>query len=113
MINTLSLLSPEEVATQQVYEMITGHSDFLPVIMDEEGIYVQQKQALLELLKVLVSLNPKLCQGSQVPLLLASYHATRSRPDQLILGLLKTYEKNNVLLSTYKYKSNLWHILKQ
>lgn len=83
--------------------MITSHSDFLSVIMDEEGTFPEQKKLLLELLTVLVELNTKLCQGGQVPLLLASYQATRSATDQLILGLLRTYEKNGVVLSPYKF----------
>lgn len=82
--------------------MITSHSEFITVMMDERGIYEEQKKALLQLLTVLIQVNPKLCQGSQVPLLLSSYNATRSANDQLILGLLKTYEKNGVVLSTYK-----------
>ena len=82
--------------------MITSHSDFMTVIMDEEDAYPEQKKLLLQLLTVLVEVNPKLCQGSQVPLLLASYRAKRSVSDQLILALLRSYEKNDVKLSPYK-----------
>lgn len=82
--------------------MITSHSEFITVIMDERGIYVEQKIALLQLMTVLIQVNPKLCQGSQVPLLLTSYYATRSASDQLIFGLLRFYEENGVVLSTYK-----------
>ena len=83
--------------------MITSHSEFITVIMDERGVYVEQKKALLQLLTALIQVNPKLCQGGQVPLLLSSYYATRSISDQLILGLLQTYEKNGVVLSPYKW----------
>lgn len=83
--------------------MITSHSDFISVVMDEEGSFAEQKRILLELLTVLVEVNPKLCQGGQIPLLLASYHATRSATDKLILGLLRAYERNGVVLSPYKY----------
>lgn len=86
----------------QIFDMITSHSDFMTVIMDEEDAYPEQKRLLLQLLTVLIEVNPKLCQGSQVPLLLASYRAKRSVADQLILGLLRSYEKNDVKLSPYK-----------
>ncbi|KAI9561029.1 Nucleolar pre-ribosomal-associated protein 1 [Daphnia sinensis] len=93
-----------EVATAslKVHEMIISHSEFMTVIMDERETYTEQKKAVLQLLAVLIQVNPKICQGSQVPLLLSSYHATRSTSDQLILGLLRTYEKNGVVLSTFK-----------
>lgn len=82
--------------------MIIGHSEFIPVMMDEKEFYVEQKQSLLLLLTVLIQVNPKLCRGSQVPLLLSSYFATRSTADQLTLSLLRNYEKNGVILSPYK-----------
>lgn len=85
-----------------MFDMITSHSDFMTVIMDEEDANPEQKRLLLQLLSVLVEVNAKLCQGSQVPLLLASYRARRSVADQLILGLLRAYEKSNVKLSPYK-----------
>lgn len=82
--------------------MVISHSEFMTVIMDERETYVEQKRALLHLLTVLVQVNPKICQGGHVPLLLSSYHATRSASDQLILGLMRTYEKNGVVLSPFK-----------
>ena len=83
--------------------MISSHSDFISLIMDEEGHYTEQKLLLLELLTVLTELHPKLCQSGHIPLLLASYQATLSRTDQRILRLLHTYEKNGVALSSFKY----------
>lgn len=82
--------------------MVISHSEFMTVIMDERETYTEQKKAVLQLLTVLIRVNPKICQGSQIPLLLSSYHATRSTSDQLILGLLRTYEKNGVVLSPFK-----------
>jgi hypothetical protein len=70
--------------------------------MDEREIYVEQKKALLHLLTVLIEVDQKICQGGHVPLLLSSYSATRSISDQLILGLLRTYEKCGVVLSPFK-----------
>ena len=82
--------------------MIISHSEFMTVIMDERETYVEQKKALLHLLTVLVQVNTKICQGGHIPLLLSSYYATRSVSDQLILGLLRTYEKNGVVMSPFK-----------
>lgn len=82
--------------------MVSSHSDFMSVILDEEGEHTHQKQLLLRLLTVLVELQPKLCQNGHIPLLLAAYHATRSSNDQLILRLIFSYEKNGILLSPFK-----------
>lgn len=82
--------------------MVTSHSDFMSVMLDEEELYAEQKKLLLQLLTTLIRANPKLCQASHVPLLLASYGASRYKTDRLILELLRTYERNGVILSTYK-----------
>lgn len=82
--------------------MISSHSEFMTVILDEDFEYRHQKKLLLELLIVLVQIQPKLCQSGHVPLLLASYQASRSCNDQLVLQLLHIYEKNGVQLSTFK-----------
>ena len=82
--------------------MVSSHSDFMTVILNEDGEYTKQKEMLLELLVVLIGINAKLCQSSHVPLLLASYQASMSVVDQLILRLLHAYEKNGVLLSPFR-----------
>ena len=82
--------------------MVTSHSDFMSVMLDEDALYTEQKKLLLLLLTTLIRANPKLCQASQVPLLLASYGASRFKTDRLILELLRTYERNGVILATYK-----------
>lgn len=86
----------------QVYEMISGHSDFMSLILDEEGKCAEQKKLLLQLLTILIEVNPKLCQSGHVPLLLASYQASMSCSDVLILRLLHAYEKNGIALSSFK-----------
>lgn len=85
--------------------MVTSHSDFMSVMLDEDALYSEQKKLLLQLLTNLVKVNAKLCQAWQVPLLLASYGASRFKTDRLILDLLRTYERNGVILSNYKYVS--------
>ena len=103
LINIINIMNNELFAIwMEVYEMVSSHSEFMSVILDEDFEYRQQKQLLLELLIVLVEIQPKLCQSGHVPLLLASYQASRSCNDQLILRLLHVYEENGVQLSTFK-----------
>ncbi|XP_005638888.1 nucleolar pre-ribosomal-associated protein 1 isoform X1 [Canis lupus familiaris] len=92
-----------------VHMMLTQHSLFLPTLLkseEEEGPDNQVKEALVDLMSVVVKLCPSVCESSHFAVLLGAYGATLSVLDQKILLLLRAYEQNN--LSLVNFRVLLW-----
>ncbi|XP_027599978.2 nucleolar pre-ribosomal-associated protein 1 [Pipra filicauda] len=93
-----SSLSQSLVKLSKLHMMVTQHSLFLSVILrsrEEDGMNIQTREALVDVLLTAVQLSPSLCESSHLPVLLGAYGATLSAVDQKILLLLQLYEKNN------------------
>lgn len=61
--------------------MLTQHSLFLPTLLkseEEEGPDNQVKEALVDLMSVVVKLCPSVCESSHFAVLLGAYGATLS-----------------------------------
>ncbi|KAF0880051.1 NPA1P protein, partial [Crocuta crocuta] len=91
-----------------VHMMLTQHSLFLPTLLksEEENSDSQVKEALVDLMSVVVKLCPSVCESSHFAVLLGAYGATLSVLDQKILLLLRAYEQNN--LSLVNFRVLLW-----
>ncbi|KAK2490694.1 hypothetical protein MC885_003320 [Smutsia gigantea] len=92
-----------------VHMMLTQHSLFLPTLLkseEEETPDSQVKEALVDLMSVVVRMCPSVCESSHFAVLLGAYGATLSILDQKILLLLRAYEQNN--LSLISFRVLLW-----
>nr|XP_006216094.1 nucleolar pre-ribosomal-associated protein 1 isoform X1 [Vicugna pacos] len=92
-----------------VHTMLTQHSLFLPTLLEsgEEGNPDSHvKEALVDLMSVVVRMCPSVCKSSHFAVLLGAYGATLSILDQKILLLLRAYEQNN--LSLIDFRVLLW-----
>nr|XP_031314672.1 nucleolar pre-ribosomal-associated protein 1 isoform X3 [Camelus dromedarius] len=92
-----------------VHTMLTQHSLFLPTLLEsgEEGNPDSHvKEALVDLMSVVVRMCPSVCKNSHFAVLLGAYGATLSILDQKILLLLRAYEQNN--LSLIDFRVLLW-----
>uniref|UniRef100_A0A5F9DR07 URB1 ribosome biosis homolog n=1 Tax=Oryctolagus cuniculus TaxID=9986 RepID=A0A5F9DR07_RABIT len=92
-----------------VHTMLTQHSLFLPTLLKSEEEDVpdtQVKEALVDLMLMVVRMCPSVCESSHFAVLLGAYGATLSVLDQKILLLLRAYEKNN--LSLIDFRVLLW-----
>ncbi|XP_003797152.1 nucleolar pre-ribosomal-associated protein 1 [Otolemur garnettii] len=92
-----------------VHMMLTQHSLFLPTLLkSEEGDSpdAQVKEALVDLMSVMVRMCPSVCESSHFAVLLGAYGATLSVLDQKILLLLRAYEQNK--LSLINFRVLLW-----
>lgn len=92
-----------------VHTMLTQHSLFLPTLLKSEEEDVpdtQVKEALVDLMLVVVRMCPSVCESSHFAVLLGAYGATLSVLDQKILLLLRAYEQNN--LSLIDFRVLLW-----
>ncbi|XP_014232040.1 uncharacterized protein LOC106655945 [Trichogramma pretiosum] len=92
----------KEVYVKTIFEMTTSHSEFINIMLNNSNL----KDDLIELLYILTKKNNTTMAESQVTLYLASYGATLSRSDQLILQILFNFEKNGLDIS--KYQPYLW-----
>ncbi|XP_066036371.1 nucleolar pre-ribosomal-associated protein 1 [Chamaea fasciata] len=93
-----SSLSQRLIKLSKLHMMVTQHSLFLSAILrsrEEDGMNIQTREALVDILLTAVQLSPSLCDSSHLPVLLGAYGATLSTVDQKILLLLQLYEKNN------------------
>uniref|UniRef100_A0A8C3PRY3 URB1 ribosome biogenesis homolog n=1 Tax=Calidris pygmaea TaxID=425635 RepID=A0A8C3PRY3_9CHAR len=93
-----SSLSHRLVKLSKLHMMVTQHSLFLSSILrsrEEDGINIQTREALVDILLTVVKLSPSLCESSHLAVLLGAYGATLSSVDQKVLLLLQLYEKNN------------------
>ncbi|XP_027441652.2 nucleolar pre-ribosomal-associated protein 1 isoform X1 [Zalophus californianus] len=92
-----------------VHMMLTQHSLFLPTLLkseEEENLDNQVKEALVDLMSVVVKMCPSVCESSHFAVLLGAYGATLSVLDQKILLLLRAYEQND--LSLVNFRVLLW-----
>uniref|UniRef100_A0A8C9KLM5 URB1 ribosome biosis homolog n=1 Tax=Panthera tigris altaica TaxID=74533 RepID=A0A8C9KLM5_PANTA len=92
-----------------IHMMLTQHSLFLPTLLkseEEENPDSQVKEALVDLMSVVVKLCPSVCESSHFSVLLGAYGATLSVLDQKILLLLRAYEQND--LSLVNFRVLLW-----
>ncbi|XP_076371791.1 nucleolar pre-ribosomal-associated protein 1 isoform X2 [Tachypleus tridentatus] len=89
-----------------LYEMIIGHSNFLTVLLEEQPGVLNHKEAILDILITLVTVDGSLCMNHHVPMLLGGYHASLHKLDQKILYLLMLFEKHGAQL--FNFKPFLW-----
>uniref|UniRef100_A0A452ESC1 URB1 ribosome biosis homolog n=1 Tax=Capra hircus TaxID=9925 RepID=A0A452ESC1_CAPHI len=88
-----------------VHMMLTQHSLFLPTLLraaEEEPADSPVREALVELMAVVVQLCPSVCASSHFAVLLGAYGASLSILDQKILLLLRAYEQNNHSLVNFR-----------
>ncbi|XP_068831564.1 nucleolar pre-ribosomal-associated protein 1 [Capricornis sumatraensis] len=88
-----------------VHMMLTQHSLFLPTLLraaEEEPTDSPVREALVELMAVVVQLCPSVCASSHFTVLLGAYGASLSILDQKILLLLRAYEQNNHSLVSFR-----------
>ncbi|NXT48894.1 NPA1P protein, partial [Pluvianellus socialis] len=93
-----SSLSQRLVKLSKLHMMVTQHSLFLSAILrsrEEDGMNIQTREALVDILLTVVKLSPALCESSHLAVLLGAYGATLSAVDQKVLLLLQLYEQNN------------------
>ncbi|XP_023375485.1 nucleolar pre-ribosomal-associated protein 1 [Pteropus vampyrus] len=88
-----------------VHMMLTQHSLFLPTLLkseDEENPDSAVKEALVDLMSVVVRLCPSVCENGHFAVLLGAYGASLSVLDQKILLLLRAYEQNSISLIDFR-----------
>uniref|UniRef100_A0AC11DV62 URB1 ribosome biogenesis homolog n=1 Tax=Ovis aries TaxID=9940 RepID=A0AC11DV62_SHEEP len=88
-----------------VHMMLTQHSLFLPTLLraaEEEPSDSPVREALVEVMAVVVQLCPSVCASSHFAVLLGAYGASLSILDQKILLLLRAYEQNNHSLVNFR-----------
>ncbi|NXP07539.1 NPA1P protein, partial [Thinocorus orbignyianus] len=102
-----SSLSQRLVKLSKLHMMVTQHSLFLSAVLrsrEEDGMNIQTREALVDILLTVVKLSPSVCESSHLAVLLGAYGATLSSViycgfhcgflDQKVLLLLQLYEKN-------------------
>ncbi|XP_059506193.1 nucleolar pre-ribosomal-associated protein 1 isoform X2 [Stegostoma tigrinum] len=98
-------LAQSLIPLPMIHTMITNHSLFLPIMLraredlDECG---KARDALVDVLLVLVRRCPTVCNSNHFGILLGAYGATLSNADQKLLMILQSYEKNNISLAEYR-----------
>ncbi|NXD07775.1 NPA1P protein, partial [Nothocercus nigrocapillus] len=96
-----SLFSQRLVKLSKLHMMVTQHSLFLSTILrsrEEEDTNNQMREALVDILLIIVKLSPSVCESNHLAVLLGAYGATLSTVGKCvrkILLLLQLYEKNN------------------
>lgn len=92
------------VPLPMIHTMVTNHSLFLPTMLkdkDDSGESARVKDALIDVLLVLVRLCPSVCNSNHFAVMLGAYGATLSITDQKLLLLLQSYEKNDISLAEF------------
>ena len=74
---------------EQIYNMIVGHSQFVPIMFSKK---CPQKEAITKVILTLIQNFPKLCSSLQIPIYLGAYNGTLSKSDQIILDILYVHE---------------------
>ncbi|GCC30464.1 nucleolar pre-ribosomal-associated protein 1 isoform X1 [Chiloscyllium punctatum] len=96
-------LAQSLIPLPMIHEMVTNHSLFLPTMLsareDECG---KARDALVDVLLILVRRCPTVCNSNHFGILLGAYGATLSNTDQKLLMILLSYEKNNISLAEYR-----------
>ncbi|XP_057553181.1 nucleolar pre-ribosomal-associated protein 1 isoform X1 [Hippopotamus amphibius kiboko] len=88
-----------------VHAMLTQHSLFLPTLLmagEEEAPASPVREALVDLMSVVVRLCPSVCESSHFAVLLGAYGASLSVLDQKMLLLLRAYEQNKHSLIDFR-----------
>uniref|UniRef100_H0V8H5 URB1 ribosome biosis homolog n=1 Tax=Cavia porcellus TaxID=10141 RepID=H0V8H5_CAVPO len=104
-----SSVHPRLVQLRTIHMMLTQHSLFLPSLLTAEGEETPDsdvKEALVDLMAMVVRMCPSVCESSHFAVLLGAYGATLSTLDQKILLLLQAYEQNK--LSLINFRVLLW-----
>ena len=80
--------------SKMMYEMVCGHSNFVPVLFSGKGEEV--KARVLTLVLALMKANPRdiLSEVHQLPLFLGAYKGTLSASDRAILSIIYLNEKH-------------------
>ncbi|XP_072369540.1 nucleolar pre-ribosomal-associated protein 1 [Scyliorhinus torazame] len=98
-------LAQRLIPLPMIHAMVTNHSLFLPTMLgareDPDG-NAKARDALLEVMLVLVRHCPSVCNSSHFGVLLGAYGATLSDTDQKLLMILQSYEKNNISLAEFR-----------
>ncbi|XP_078265733.1 nucleolar pre-ribosomal-associated protein 1 [Rhinoraja longicauda] len=92
------------VPPPMIHTMVTNHSLFLPTMLkarDDSDKSASVKDALIDVLLVLVRLCPSVCNSNHFAVMLGAYGATLSITDQKLLLLLQSYEKNDISLAEF------------
>ncbi|XP_078416304.1 nucleolar pre-ribosomal-associated protein 1 isoform X1 [Cetorhinus maximus] len=87
-----------------IHVMVTNHSQFLPIMLgarEDPDENAKAKDALMDVLLVLVRQCPSVCNSNHFAVLLGAYGATLSNTDQKLLMILQSYEKNNISLAEF------------
>ena len=92
--------SADKSQVKLIYEMITGHSNFLSTLLEGPKC---PRDALLSLMCSLCRLDPgAVCSSTHLPVLLGAYGGTLSEADQCVLEMLYLHETNGTSLGTYR-----------
>ncbi|XP_021934675.1 nucleolar pre-ribosomal-associated protein 1 isoform X2 [Zootermopsis nevadensis] len=92
----------EEPQIDEIFQWALSHSEFLTVMLGT----TQKKGKLVELLFLLVKKDSSVMSSSHIPIFLGSYNATLDPTDQLVLGLLQSYEAGGI--SLHECRPYLW-----
>ena len=92
----------DRVESSLIYNMIYGHSNFVPMVMDTVDAHGEAKTSVLRLILMLTKTEPSACTANHIPVYLGAYHGTLSHADQAILGILCQYESRGGSLSQFK-----------
>ncbi|XP_078088951.1 nucleolar pre-ribosomal-associated protein 1 isoform X2 [Mustelus asterias] len=88
-----------------IHVMVTNHSLFLPTMLgarEDPDENAKARDALIDVLLVLVRKCPSVCNSSHFGVLLGAYGATLCDTDQKLLMILQSYEKNNISLAEFR-----------
>ena len=76
----------------KIYNMIIGHSQFVPIMFSASKNDQPQKGTLLKVILALLKNHPKVCLSSQIPIYLGAYSGSLSQVDQTLLEILYIHE---------------------
>ncbi|XP_044755564.1 uncharacterized protein LOC123314371 isoform X2 [Coccinella septempunctata] len=88
-----------------IMEMLISHSGFLDVLLSENH---KCKKGVLSLMTIICESWPQFMARSHIPKLLASYGATMTETDRMILKLIKMYESVRDEVSFQDFRPYLW-----
>ena len=87
----------------KIYNMIIGHSQFVPIMFSASKNDQPQKGTLLKVILALLKNHPKVCSSSQIPIYLGAYSGSLSQVDQTLLEILYIHEIDaSVNLNVFK-----------
>ncbi len=82
----------DKLEPKTIHEMVISHSQFLPTMLQESASPL--KDRLVELLWILVQLEPQSCQPGHLAVLLGAYAATLSQTGKFHLLWKQGYKIN-------------------